>query len=147
MEIQVPHRRALPAAEVTGAPPHHLHHFLGTSEKESLHPEADIVPLSKWLKYGQRHILFFKVQHCFYLQVAILQVSDPKGLLTVVERQHGLHSVNKQLQALLQGWYVVGQACILTILSINTLWHNSSFREHLRFNIYIALALTVFSLI
>ena len=46
--MQVPHLRTLPAAEVNGAPPPHHHlHFLWTSEKESLHPEANIVPLSK----------------------------------------------------------------------------------------------------
>lgn len=45
-----------------------------------------------------------------YLQGAILQVADPKRFLTLVERQHRLHSVDEELQALLNGWNVGGQA-------------------------------------
>lgn len=56
-----------------------------------------------------------------YLQVAVLQVSDPKGLLTVVECQHGLHPVHEQLQALLQGRDVIGQAHVLANLVHQTL--------------------------
>lgn len=56
-----------------------------------------------------------------YLQVAVLQVSDPKGLLTVVECQHGLHPVHEQLQALLQGRDVIGQAHVLVNLVHQTL--------------------------
>lgn len=51
------------------------------------------------------------------LQVAILEIADPKGPLTVVEGEHGLHSVHKQLQTLLQGRNVIGQTCVLVNLS------------------------------
>lgn len=56
-----------------------------------------------------------------YLQVPILQVSHPKGLLAVVEGQHGLHSVHEELQALLQSRHMVGQAGILINLKNNAL--------------------------
>lgn len=56
-----------------------------------------------------------------YLQVTVLQVAHPKCFLTVVESQHGFHSVHKQLKALLYSWDMVGQACILVDLSTNIL--------------------------
>ena len=51
-----------------------------------------------------------------HLEVAVLQVARPEGLLAVVERQHGLHAVDEHLQALLQGRHVIGQARVLTNL-------------------------------
>ena len=56
--------------------------------------------------------------HLFYLQVAVLEVAQPESLLAVVERQHGFDPVHKLLQAFLQRWNVVGQARVLSDLSV-----------------------------
>lgn len=48
-----------------------------------------------------------------HLQVSVLQVPQPESLLAVVQSEHGLHTIHKLLQTFLQGWDVIGQACIL----------------------------------
>lgn len=103
-----------PEAEATSAPPlRRRPRFPETSGTESPPPAAQFIGS---LREASLRRLRRRAEGLLYLQVTVLQVPDPEGLLTVVERQHGLHPVHKQLQALLQGRDVIGQAGVLVNL-------------------------------
>lgn len=113
-----------PEAAVSSAlpPPLRHPHFPETSETKSLPPEAHFIIC--WWKCWWNKIRLLCWKAALHLQVAVLQVSDPKGLLTIVEYQHGLHPVHKQLQALLQGRDMIGQTRVLVNLVQQTMWQN-----------------------